>query len=355
MSSWGKIAITGACSTIARSVISLLDKDDRVKSILALDIRPYDGVPSAKIQYQKVDVRDIEALRHAFKEIDAVVHLAFIVVTRVTHEPEIFAINIEGSKNVAQAAADSGVKRLVYTSSVAAYGFLPENPPLLTEDMPIRGERNRNNYYPYTKAVVDKFMEDYAETHPRLIITRFRSHLVTGPNIYRYTKNLMFVPDLTRSSKSYWGFRPEGVNGGRLQFTHEEDLAKAIQFALHHPMPGAYNIAGEPMDLERYLRENGKKFRRIPRRAVSGLISVLSPFSARLRLARSWMIGARYRNIMDCSKLKRAGFAERLRTSRECLQEANAYFAQKRGQNSTEACLSGPGMEDSIKGGKDEK
>ena len=328
-----KIAITGASSTLARSVISLLDKDDGVESILALDIRPYDGVPSAKIQYRKIDIRDINALRSAFKDIDAVVHLAFVVITNMPDVAEIYAINIDGSKNVAQAAADAGAKTLVYTSSVAAYGLLPGNPPVLTESMPIQGERNKKNYYPYTKAVVDKFMEDFAETHPHLTITRFRSHLITGPNFLRHSGNLFVVPDLSKPSKSYWGFRPEGINGSRLQYTHEEDLAKAIQHALHNPLPGAYNIAGEPMDLERYLRESGKNFRRIPRRTVYGLISMLSPLSARLRLARSWMIGAKYRNIMDCSKLKRAGFAERLHTTLDCVQEANAYFAQKRGRD----------------------
>lgn len=324
-----KVAITGACSTLARSVISLLDQDHRVESILALDVRPYHGVPSAKIQYKKIDIRDIDALYTAFTDMDAVVHLAFIVVAKVPDMPEICAINIDGSKNVAQAAADSGVKKLVYTSSVAAYGMLPGNPLVFTEDMPIQGEKNKKNYYPYTKAAVEKFMADFAETHPQLIITRFRSHLLAGPNFLRYSGNLFFVPDLTKSSKSYWGFRPEGPNGSLLQYTHEQDLANAIRHALHNPMPGAYNIAGEPMDLEGYLRERGRKFRQIPWGAVYGLAGLLSPFSARMRLAKSWMIGFKYRNIMDCSKLKQAGFAEPLHTTLECVQEASAYFAQK--------------------------
>ena len=334
-----KVAITGACSTLARSVISLLDKDHRVESILALDLRPYDGVPSAKIQYQKIDVRDINALCSAFTDMDTVVHLAYVVVVKVLDLPKIYAINIDGSKNVAQAASDSGVKKLVYTSSQAAYGMVPGNPPVLNEEMPIQGEQNKENYYPYTKALVEKFMIDFAETHRNLIITRFRPHLITGPNFMKYSGNLFVVPNLTKPSKSYWGFRPEGPNGSLLQYTHEEDLSKAIQHALHNPMPGAYNIAGEPMDLEGYLRERGKKFREIPWGAVYRLVSMLSPFYARMRLAKSWMIGFKYRNIMDCSKLKQAGFTEPLRTTLECVQEANIYFAQKYGRGSKEKIL----------------
>lgn len=324
------VAITGACSTLARSVISLLDQDHCVKSILALDNRAYHGVPSAKIEYKKGDVRDIDALRSAFLDMDAVIHLAFIVVAKVLDIAEIFVINIEGSKNVALAAADSGVKKLIYTSSVAAYGMLSGNPLLLTEDMPIRGVQNKKNYYPFTKATVENFLADFAETHPELMITLFRPHVLTGPNFLRYSSNLFIVPDLTKPAKSYWGFRPEGPNGSLLQYTHEQDLAKAIRYALHNPLPGAYNIAGEPMEFEGYLRDQGIKFRHIPWGAAYGLASVLGLFSARMRLAKSWLVGFKYRNIMDCSKLKRSGFSERMHTSFECFQEANDYFAQKR-------------------------
>jgi nucleoside-diphosphate-sugar epimerase len=326
------IVITGACSMLARSVIGLLDADDGVGSILALDIRDYRGVPSAKLRYRTADVRDPQALADAFAGADAVVHLAFIVVGDVPDPKSIFAVNIGGSSNVAQAAADAGVKKLIYTSSVSAYGLLPDTPPLLTEDSPIRGRENTGHYYASTKAAVEIFLEGFARDHPRLAITRFRAHLLCGPNILRYSTSLLVFPDLAKPSRRYWGFRPKGVNGARIQYTHEEDLAKAIQYALHHPLPGAYNIAGEPLDLDGYLREKGKTFRRIPTGPVRALVTVLSPFSGRMRVARAWMAGAKYRNIMDCSKLRRAGFAEPLRTTRECLEEANAYFARRRGR-----------------------
>jgi hypothetical protein len=325
------VALTGASSTLARSVIELLDKDDRVETILALDIRPYAGVSSAKLVHKRVDVRNIDALRSAFTGMDAVIHLAFVVVTDVPDARTISAVNIEGSGNVLRAAADSGVNKLIYTSSVSAYGATAGNPPVLTEEMPTRGEINKRNfYYAYTKAAVETIMDDFVRAHPRPVITRFRPQIVVGPNFLKYTGNLFFLSQLAKTSRSYWGFRPDGPNGMILQYTHEEDLAKAILFALHKEMPGAFNIAGEPMDLGHYLQARGKTFRRIPWAAAYGLVSLSSPISARARLAKSWLISAKYRYILDCSKLKQAGFDGPLHTSLGCVREAEAHFAQKR-------------------------
>src|SRR5439155_11749856 len=68
---------------------------------------------------------------------DVVVHLAFIILGG---RDETRRVNLEGSRNVFTAAAKARrVKRLVYTSSVAAYGFHADNPQPLTEAVPVRG------------------------------------------------------------------------------------------------------------------------------------------------------------------------------------------------------------------------
>lgn len=326
-----KVVVTGASSTVARSVMSLLEQDPEIGSILALDIRSYRGAATPKVRSLIADVRDRDSLLSAFSSADAVIHLAFVVVTDVPDGPAIREINIEGSRRVLQAAADSGVRKVIYTSSVAAYGAVPGNPLVLTEETPCRGlENERNFYYAYTKAAVEQVMEDFTRSHPAIIVTRFRSHILVGPRILEGSAQLRLLAGLAGPSRSFWGFQPIGPNGGLVQYTHEEDLAAAIMYALHHELPGAYNIAGEPLDLFSYLRCRGKTFRRIPWRAASALASLLSPFSARMRLAKAWLVSARYRNIIDCSKLRRSGFDRPLRTTFECLEDVAAYQARRR-------------------------
>ena len=100
------------------------------------------------------------------------VHLAFIIVGG---REETRSINLEGSRNVFEAAR--GVDRLVYTSSVAAYGFHADNPQPLTEDVPVRG--TDAHYYSAQKAELEQTLRealDGADTETYV----FRPCIVAG-------------------------------------------------------------------------------------------------------------------------------------------------------------------------------
>ena len=73
-----------------------------------------------KTEYREGDILDRDTVDALVKGADVVVHLAFIINTG---SDEGQTINLQGSRNVFEAAAAAGAKRLVYTSSVAAYGF----------------------------------------------------------------------------------------------------------------------------------------------------------------------------------------------------------------------------------------
>lgn len=325
------VVVTGAGSMVGRCIMSSLEEDPGIGSILALDIRPYQGPSSPKIRARIADIRDRDALMSAFSSADAVIHLAFVVLPDDPDAPAVRETNIEGARRVLQAAAASGVRKVIYTSSVAAYGAVPGNPLVLTEEAPCRGSENeRDFYYAYTKAAVEGIMEEFSRAHPEIVVTRFRSHILVGPRVLEGSAQLRLLAGLGRPSRSFWGFRPVGPNGRLVQYTHEDDLAQAVRHALHHDMPGAYNIAGEPLDLESYLRSKGKSFRRVPWAAADTLALLASPFSPRARLARHWLVSARYRNILDCSKLRRSGFDRPLRSTYECLEEAAAFERRRR-------------------------
>ena len=90
--------------------------------------RPFDPAELGlrKTEYRQGDVLDRDAVDALVADADVVVHLAFIIMGG---REESRRINLEGSANVfAAAAAQPRVQRLVYTSSVAAYGFHADNP-----------------------------------------------------------------------------------------------------------------------------------------------------------------------------------------------------------------------------------
>ena len=98
---------------------------------------------------------DPDAVADLVRDVDAVLHLAFIIMGDAA---ETAAVNLRGSRNVFEATRAARVPRLVYTSSVAAYGFHADNPQPLSEDDPARG--TDAHYYSAQKAEVEAALEE---------------------------------------------------------------------------------------------------------------------------------------------------------------------------------------------------
>src|SRR5687768_11608381 len=127
------VAVTGPTGEIGKPFVRALEAEPQVGRILAMARRPFD--PAAlgwrKTEYRRGDILDRDAVDSLVAGADAVVHLAFIVVKASAGS---YDINIEGSKNVFEATVAAGVPRLIYTSSVAAYGYRDDVDGRLTED-----------------------------------------------------------------------------------------------------------------------------------------------------------------------------------------------------------------------------
>ena len=109
-----------------------------MKKIVGMARRPFDPAAQGwkKTEYRQGDVQDnksVERRRQGRRRGRP---------PRVRdHRPSdrTRGINIDGSRNVFEAAIEAGAERICYASSVAAYGFHDDNPDWLTEDVPPRG------------------------------------------------------------------------------------------------------------------------------------------------------------------------------------------------------------------------
>ena len=124
------VAVTGPTGEIGRAFISALERMPEVDRVIGMARRPFDlaGHGWEKTEYRRGDVLDREAVDELVEDADVVVHLAFAIVAGGSESREV---NLTGSRNVFEATAAAGAKRLVYTSSVAAYGFHRGMPDLL--------------------------------------------------------------------------------------------------------------------------------------------------------------------------------------------------------------------------------
>ena len=131
------------------------------------------------MEYRQGDVRDPAALQEAFAGADVVVHLAFLITGNASRETTR-AINVDGTLNAFRAAAAAGARRFVYASSVAAYGFHPDNPERIDEDWPMRPAARL--FYAQEKAELEDAARGRGGRHPELALYLLRPPVVLGPH-----------------------------------------------------------------------------------------------------------------------------------------------------------------------------
>jgi UDP-glucose 4-epimerase len=244
------VAVTGPTGDIGRSLLRLLDRDERVGRISAMARRPFDPAAEGltKVEYRRADVLDADAVREVLDGADVVVHLAFMIMGGARETTEI---NLTGSRNVFGAALDAGVGRLVYASSVAAYGFGAENPPVLTEDLEPRG--TQRHYYSAQKAELELALRELlAGTDVAAYV--FRPCIVAGPDALTLVQSIPYVQlsdkmpaPILRALEFMPALRPVIPDPGvPFQLVHHDDVATALGAAVRgEGLPGVYNLAGD--------------------------------------------------------------------------------------------------------------
>src|SRR5581483_4463370 len=226
------VAVTGPTGTFGFGLIPLLQADDRVARIIGIARRPFDpaGYGWTKLEYRRGDVRDPAALREAFAAADVVVHLAFLI-TGAAPADELRAVNVEGTLNAFRAAAAADARRFVYASSVAAYGFHPDNPVGMTEEWPVRPAARL--FYAQEKAELEQLLRDQAQKHPDIGLYLLRPPIVLGPHAVG-AKDALPAPIAAVAQGMLALVKRLGVPipvpapDLPMQFIHEDDVGRAL-------------------------------------------------------------------------------------------------------------------------------
>ena len=183
-----KVAVTGPTGDIGRALLRALENDARVDAVVGMARRPFDPASMGleKTAYQQGDMTDRAAVEGLVAGADAVVHLAFIIIDAANAHD----VNVTGSRTVFEATAAAGVPRLVYASSVAAYGFHADNPQPLTEDVATRG----TDTHPYSaqKAELEAILRDSLEGS-RTSAWVFRPCIVAGEDAPMLVDQIPYV------------------------------------------------------------------------------------------------------------------------------------------------------------------
>jgi UDP-glucose 4-epimerase len=183
------VAITGPTGDIGRSLVRALERSRGVGRIVAMARRPFDPAAAGlrKTEYRQADVLDRDAVAELVADVDVVVHLAFLIMGGLD---ETRAVNLKGSRNVFEATVAGGAARLVYASSVAAYGFHADNPEWLTEDIQPRG--TDHHYYSAQKAELEGVLNEVLAGGTTEAYM-FRPSIVAGPDALLLLESIPYV------------------------------------------------------------------------------------------------------------------------------------------------------------------
>jgi nucleoside-diphosphate-sugar epimerase len=306
------VAVTGPTGTFGFGLMPLLQADRRVARIIGIARRAFD--PSAhgwsKMEYRRGDVRDPDALREAFADADVVVHLAFMI-TGTASRQTIRAINVEGTLGAFSAAAAARAKRFVYASSVAAYGFHPDNPIGMTEDWPTRPAARL--FYAQEKAELERLLREQAQEYPDVGLYLLRPPIVLGPHAVG-AKDVLPGPVAAAAARMLAVARrlpmpiPVPAPDLPMQFIHEDDVGQALlECVVGAGPPGAYNIAADGvLTVADVLRELGLTPVPVPAGLASGVARAAATLPALpfLPPATEWVEAAAHPAIMDTTKAK---------------------------------------------------
>lgn len=305
-----RVYVTGGNGFLGSSVVAGLAVADSTELVVSGDVRdPVREVPG--VVYERADITQPVDLEEQFRRhrIDTVVHLAAIMNPgpHITREQE-YRVDVGGTRNVLDACLATGVKRVVVSSSGAAYGYHADNPEWITEEQAIRG--NPEFAYADHKRIVEEMLAEARAEHPELEQVILRIGTILGETVNNQITAL------------FENRRVLAIAGADSPFVFiwDEDVVGCVVRAATVGPAGIYNVAGDgAVNVQMLASVLGKKLLTLPACLLTAALAVAKP----LRLTRYGpeQVGfLRYRPALSNAKLKSVFGYTPAKSSRQALE-----------------------------------
>jgi UDP-glucose 4-epimerase len=286
------VLVTGSSGYLGSQVVAALAARGGFAPV-ALDVRaPAQALPGVVVETADIRSAQVDAIVARHRP-EVVVHLSSIV-TPPRHSSREFeySVDVDGTRNLLEACVRHGVRRIIVSSSGAAYGYHADNPEWLRETDALRG--NRSFAYAWHKRLVEEMLAEYRERVPQLQQVVLRIGTILGATVNNQITALFEKPRLIAVRGSSSPF----------VFIHDQDVVGAIVHGIDAPVIGIFNVAGDgKLTIDEIAQRMGKRCLVLPAGVLHGALWLLK----RLGLTRygpEQLDFLRYRPVLDNRRLK---------------------------------------------------
>ena len=319
--------VTGATGHIGNVLIrELTAKREKVRAVVP---PREDTSPLERLQVDLIegDVRNIDSLIRAFEGCDIVYHLAGIISIVPGKRNLMHQVNVEGARNVVEACLSTGVKRLIYTSSIHAIAEPPHG-TTIDETLPFDPNRTIGDYGRSKALAAREVLKGIRKGLNAVIVCPTG---VTGPYDYKVSEMGQLIMDfLERKLKAYVA--------GSYDFVDVRDVARGHILAGQKGEAGqTYILSGERItvaELLSTLKEiTGVKppSLKMPRRLARAVGVLASPYywlTKTRPLFTAYSIDVLASNSLVSSEKARRELGYSSRPVRESIQNAIEWFKE---------------------------
>lgn len=299
-----RVMVTGSSGYLGSQVVAALAERSDVL-ICALDLRE----PAQRLHgvaYETADIRSagVDAIVKR-QQPDVVVHLASIVTPGKNSTREFeYSVDVGGTRNLLEACVRHGVRRVIVSSSGAAYGYHADNAAWLTEADALRG--NESFAYSWHKRLVEEMLMEYRQQQPQLEQIVLRIGTILGETVNNQITDLFRKPRLLAIKGSDSPF----------VFIHDQDVVGAILHGIDSPVCGIFNVAGDgKLSIFEIAARMNKRCLVLPASVLKSALWLLKKLGL-TQYGPEQLDFLRYRPVLDNRRLKEQfGYMPKLSSS----------------------------------------
>lgn len=242
-----KVFLTGATGYVGHQLAIDLARQGYIVNALVRNLNSKTIPNHNNIKIHKGDIDDYKTVLQVMNGCRYVFHVAAFTDIRCEDVNLFYKVNVEGTKNVLEAAMVNNIERFVFTSTLSVYGPSLKNVPI-NELQPRL--TSYSNHYELTKSIAEKMVESFSRKGLHTLILNVTK--VYGPGVDRFSNGVNRLIEILKRKR--YLLIPSKCNVVS-NYVFIDDVIKGHILALNHGKCGEkYIIGGENLSYNQLFR-----------------------------------------------------------------------------------------------------